>query len=125
MGGPENLEQGLEANLRRIELELDDFGVARLSRADLLVGGIGNFSSRVTGDHGTDALQALKYGLGAPKTASAEGDALRGGGFVGSGFGFHGSSGEGQRQDYRQHEGEEREEAGFHNEMGRGETTRA
>ena len=56
-----------------IEFELDHFGVAGLAGADLLVAGIGDRAAGKAGNDRFDAGDALENGLGAPKTAAAEG----------------------------------------------------
>jgi hypothetical protein len=57
-------------------LELDDFGVAGVAGANLVVSGINRRAAGETGDDRFDAGDALENGLGAPEAAAAEGGDL-------------------------------------------------
>lgn len=125
--GPEYFQERLKTDLRGVELQLHHLGMAGFPGANLLVGRVGHVPTRIAGSHGFDSLQALEYGLHAPKTSSTEGDALRGGRLVGSGFSFHRISRESQRGSDSDGDGKKREEADFHGGIWEGrslETTR-
>ncbi len=72
MGGEKNLEDLGVGDDIRVEDQLDAFGMASGSGANLLISGISDFSTGVTGHNGGDPFESLEDGLGAPEAASGE-----------------------------------------------------
>jgi hypothetical protein len=73
---PKDFQQFLVGDDRRIKCELNDFGMAGVAGANLLVTGIGRLSTGETGNDRLDAGDALENGLGAPEAAAPEGGDL-------------------------------------------------
>jgi hypothetical protein len=69
---PERLEQGLVGDHARVEDDLHHLGVARATRADLLVGRVRRDPRRIAGGGDIDAGDLPEHPLHAPETAHGQ-----------------------------------------------------
>ena len=72
VGGKEDRHQVAKGNLRRIEFDFDDLGVAGYPHADLLISGVLRPAAGVAGDNGDNPAQLVEHRLRAPEAAAAE-----------------------------------------------------
>ena len=111
---PEEVDDFLVADDGGIELDLDDFGMAGVSGADVFIGGIFGFAAGVAADDILDAFNKEILRLHAPEAATTDN----------GGFRFGGVSGRGGRGEGGHEKEGEKGERGFHgidtNELGRG-----
>jgi hypothetical protein len=77
MDVPKNIEQLLIGDFRRVVGDPDDFGVAGLVAADILVGRVHGMAAGVAADDVGDSTEFFEERLGAPETAHAEGGGLK------------------------------------------------
>src|SRR5690606_15002532 len=79
----EDLEQLAVAHLRRVEDDLDHFGMAGAAAAHLAVARVFDVATAVAGHHLLDPVDEVEYRLQAPEAATAEDGGLEfGGGLV-------------------------------------------
>src|SRR5439155_25194236 len=69
---PKNFEQLVVRDFLRVERDLDDFSMARVPGADLLVTGLVLFPSRVTAGHRLDAVEPFEHRFHAPEATAAK-----------------------------------------------------
>src|SRR2546423_3000299 len=70
--GPENIQKLFVADLRRVELYLDDFGVAGLVGADVLVTRVLHFPTCIANGGRHNSFQVTERLLHTPKAACSE-----------------------------------------------------
>jgi hypothetical protein len=72
MNRKEDMQQVFKRNRRRVEADLNCFGVTGRSRTNVVVCGIGPSASGITGDHALDAAQVFENCVKAPETTSGQ-----------------------------------------------------
>jgi hypothetical protein len=76
---PEDVQQLLVGNDRRVEIDLDGLGVV----AEVVVGGVGRRAAGVPYPGADDAVDSPELGIRTPESAQTEGRGLRAGGHYG------------------------------------------
>jgi hypothetical protein len=69
----EDFEQLAESYLRRFEGNLDDFGMARRTGANLIIRRIRHLAAGVSGNDAFDATELLEDGFDAPEASASKG----------------------------------------------------
>ena len=113
MRRPEDIQQTLERELLRVELDLRHLRVAGGAGANVFVGRVLLFAARVAARHGLHAVEPLKHRFGTPETAAAQRGQfrrIRGFGFVR--VHFLGATARGHES--QQSDAEVREQCRFH-----------
>ena len=72
-----NFQEFIVGDFGGLVNDLHTFRVARFTGANLLIGGIDNFTTGITGGNAQYTVQLFEYGFGAPETSRSKGGRIR------------------------------------------------